>query len=65
MNNSIQELSINELEQVNGGAVPLVALAVGALYSSSSITAGGMATALGIGAGVGAIVGGLAAVFSK
>jgi hypothetical protein len=65
MNDLTQELTINEIEQVNGGAVPLVAWAVGALYSSSSITAGGLASALGVGAGIGAIVGGAAAVFSK
>lgn len=63
MNNSIQELTIDELEDVNGGFLPL-AWAAGAMYSSSSITAGGLATALGIGAGVGAIIGGVAAVFS-
>lgn len=65
MNNSIKELTFDEIEHINGRAVPLIAWAAGALYSSSSITASGVATALGIGAGVGAIVGGLAAIFSE
>lgn len=60
--NQITELSFEEIQEVNGGN-PLVAYAIGALYSSSSITAGGLATAFGLGAGFGAVVGGIYAYY--
>ena len=56
----MKELTVQETKDVNGGAVFLLPL----LFAETTITAGGVASALGIGAGLGAIAGGLIAVFS-
>ena len=56
----MKELTFDEAKTVNGGAIFLAPL----LYTQVSITAGGLATALGIGTGVGGIVGGLIAIYS-
>ncbi|GAA69771.1 hypothetical protein I6F50_15100 [Pseudoalteromonas sp. NZS127_1] len=56
----MRELTSNEIQEINGGPLPFI---IAGLYASSSITAGGLATAIGIGAGFGAIVGGIAAVY--
>ncbi|MCK8130419.1 hypothetical protein MTF66_35825 [Pseudoalteromonas sp. 2CM39R] len=58
--NKMRELTNNEIQEVNGGPLPAI---IAGLYASSSITTGGLATALGIGAGFGAIVGGIAAIY--
>jgi hypothetical protein len=57
----MKTISHAELEQVNGG---LIFLAAPLVYAFSGTTISGVATALGIGTGVGVIVGGLAAVYT-
>jgi hypothetical protein len=55
------ELNLNEIENVDGG---LAFLLMPILFKSVSLSAGGMATALGVGTGLGVIIGGSMAVLS-
>jgi hypothetical protein len=58
----MMELNNQQIEDTSGGFVFLAPIAM-AMFTPTTITAGGVATALGIGAGVGAIAGGMMAVF--
>ncbi|MFC4700914.1 hypothetical protein ACFO4O_12145 [Glaciecola siphonariae] len=57
------ELSVHETEMTSGGFLFLAPVAM-AMFAPTTITAGGAATALGVGAGIGAIAGGFMAIYS-
>ncbi len=56
----MKELNENQIEEVSGGLVFLAPL----LFAPTTVSFGGVATAMGIGGGIGAIAGGLIAIYS-
>lgn len=57
----MRKLNSQEITNVNGGFLPLLAVA---LYAPTSFTIGGITSAMAVGAGAGAIVGGITAILS-
>ena len=56
----MKELTIKDTTEVNGG---MAFLLIPILFAETTVTAGGVATAMGIGVGAGAIIGGIMAIF--